>query len=485
MMDLTGKKILVVGLQRSGIGASLILNRLGARVIATDTRSEEDLKTLFNSTDLMVRAEELFGSRDITIKAGGHDEKDFLGSDLIIISPGVKTDMPLLKEARSKGIEVIGELELAYRLIRAGLTPVNRDIPFYAVTGTNGKSTVTTLLGESLRDIGMRVFICGNIGKAITLEILRLMEAKAESPQAFVVEVSSFQLETIKDFRPSGATILNITPDHLDRYTSMDEYIDAKASMGINMKDNDFIVLNHDDANVMSIRKRFKAFTYYFSRRSAVQGVYCKDGIIFINIQSGHFTVLEVDKLKIKGVHNIENSMAALLMAYLIAGRSDPMGGVLESIRKTLMEFKGLEHRMEFVAEIDGVSFINDSKGTNVGALMKSLEGIERVILIAGGRDKKGDFSVLRPLVSERVKALVLIGEAREKIQRALGDLVMTVNASDMREAIYKAREIARPGDTVLLSPGCASFDMFRDFEERGRVFKDIVMGLKNGSRKD
>lgn len=475
MDNLTGRKVLVVGLQRSGIGASLLLRRLGAMIRATDVKSFKDLEAL-HGKEIM----ELLKSQGIEIKAGGHDERDFLESELIVISPGVNTDMPLLVRARRQGIDVIGELELAYQVIRKGLTPVPYNTPFYAVTGTNGKSTVTTLLYLMLKEAGINARICGNIGKAITMDIIEIMDGRVEIPEAFVVEVSSFQLETIKGFRPAIATILNITPDHLDRYRSLDEYRNAKALIGANMTDEDRLVLNSDDEEISKVITQFRSERYYFTRKvpsQHFQGAWVEDGVIWINIDKP-FELLPINELKLRGVHNIENVMASSIMAML--GGADT-----ESIKKVLTDFGGLEHRTEFVEEIDGVVYINDSKGTNVGALMKSLEGFQNIILIAGGRDKKGDFSVLRPLVKERVKALVLIGEAGQKIRNALGDLTETIFASDMRDAVNKARFYARRGDTVLLSPGCASFDMFRDFEERGRVFKEIVREMKDGSRQN
>lgn len=470
-MNIKNKKILVVGLQRSGIGAALLLKRLGAGVTATDIKPLEELK--INQEELILR---LFNEK-IEIKAGGHDERDFLSADLIVISPGVRTDMPLLEKARQRGTEVIGELELAYRVVRAGLTPVKRDIPFYAITGTNGKSTVTTLLGLMLNEQGIKASVSGNIGKALAMDIFEIIDGMKPIPDAFVVEVSSFQLETIKDFRPSIATILNITPDHLDRYSSMVQYREAKARIGLNMKEGDFLVLNGDDTELMGLSDRFSSEVVYFSRRGPVRGAYVEDGGIRLRFKDKDL-MISLQGMRIKGVHNIENAMAASLMAFIA-------GADREAIERILTEFRGLEHRTEFVEEIDGVNYINDSKGTNIGALMKSIEGFYNVILIAGGRDKKGDFTVLRPLIKERVKTLILLGEARDKIMKSLGDLVPTLIASDMRDAVYKARLTASPGDTVLLSPGCASFDMFRDFEDRGRVFKNIVRELKGGIRQD
>jgi UDP-N-acetylmuramoylalanine--D-glutamate ligase len=299
-----------------------------------------------------------------------------------------------------------------------------------------------------------------------------------------VAEVSSFQLESIERLKPKGAAILNITPDHLDRYRSSEEYGEAKARVFLNQDRDDFLVLNADDEETMRLyhaKSDMKKVTfpevYFFSRKKQVRGVYCDHEKIFCNLpEKGrgalHAELIGTGDVRIKGVHNLENAMAASAMA-LLAG-SDP-GPLAEVLR----EFPGLEHRMEFVRELDGVQYINDSKGTNVGAVARSIEGFkEPIVLIAGGRDKAGDFAQLRSLVKERVKTLVLIGEASGKMKTALGDLTKTVFASDLKEAVILARDSARRGDVVLLSPACASFDMFRDFEHRGKEFKSIVMGL-------
>ena len=297
-----------------------------------------------------------------------------------------------------------------------------------------------------------------------------------------VVEVSSFQLESIESFRPRIASILNITPDHLDRYHSMEEYRDAKAAIYRNQQDSDFLVLNADDPEVLDLyAKHFRPGmpdrpkVYFFSRNREVEGLYYKDGKVCCNMPeiSCDTCLINADEIRIRGVHNLENAMAASAMA-LLAGC--PPGAVSESMR----EFRGLEHRLELVRELDGVKYINDSKGTNVGAVVKSVESFpEPLILIAGGRDKAGDFSVLRELVSQKVRAVILIGEASGKIKDALGDVTDTLLAKDLAEAVTMSRQLAKKGDVVLLSPACASFDMFRDYEDRGRQFKKLVMELK------
>jgi UDP-N-acetylmuramoylalanine--D-glutamate ligase len=347
-----------------------------------------------------------------------------------------------------------------------------------------------------LREAGFKTLLGGNIGNALSEEIQKAIaegrpKAEVEGKENLnlnladfvVVEVSSFQLETIDEFRPMGATILNITPDHLDRYHSMAEYGDAKAAIFRNQDEDDFLVLNADDPQIQKVAseklkvKSEKPRIFYFSSRDRVKGIYLKDGRLYYHFPdltpgAKPSALIDTDEIRIKGVHNLENAMASAAMALLAGCPPD-------AVTAALREFPGLAHRLEFVRELDGVRYINDSKGTNVGAVMKSLEGFTSpVVLIAGGRDKAGDFTQLRPLIKGRVKALVLIGEAAEKIKGALGDLTETVLAADMRDAVNRARGMTSGGDAVLLSPACASFDMFRDFEDRGEQFKKIVRGL-------
>ncbi|MBI5026916.1 MAG: UDP-N-acetylmuramoyl-L-alanine--D-glutamate ligase, partial [Nitrospirae bacterium] len=298
-----------------------------------------------------------------------------------------------------------------------------------------------------------------------------------------VAEVSSFQLETIAKFKPRVAAILNITPDHLDRYEDMNAYINAKARIFENQGPEDYLILNADDPETMKVKsEKLKVRSerpkiYYFSRKREVEGVYLKDGMICCNfidssLVTRHSSLIAASEIKIKGVHNLENAMAASAIALV-------SGCPAQAVRDVLVDFPGLEHRLEFVEEIDGVSFINDSKGTNVGAVVKSLESFQGIILIMGGRDKASDFSILKDMVRQRVKTLILLGEAKEKIAKALGSFTETVFVRDMREAVEISAAKARRGDVVMLSPGCASFDMFRDFEDRGRKFKEAVRELK------
>jgi UDP-N-acetylmuramoylalanine--D-glutamate ligase len=488
-----GKKVTVFGLARSGVGAANLLSFLGSDVTVTDRKP---------ATDLAEYAGRL--SPEIKQCLGAYPEV-LNGTDLVVVSPGVPLTIEPLIKARKEGIKIIAELELAYQVINSRFTAQGSgSLPgFLAVTGTNGKSTSTTLLDHILRKAGRKTIFGGNIGNALTEEILKRVKshnrgAATGKESAFsersgiarvaidadfvVAEISSFQLESIDKFKPMGAAILNITPDHMDRYHSMSDYIDAKCRIFENQGRDDFLVLNADDPATAEIAKRIgmqggkgreMPRIYYFSRKHKVKGAFLREGAISFNLPGVPDSfMLQPQSFKIKGVHNLENAMASAAMA-LLAGCPPT------SVQQALLDFPGLEHRMEFVRELDGVKYINDSKGTNVGAVMKSLEGVtEQVVLIAGGRDKAGDFQPLRSFMKDKVKALVLIGEAAGKMRDALGDLTETTLASDLNEALIMARKRAVRGDVVLLSPACASFDMFTDFEDRGRRFKAIVEGL-------
>ena len=448
-LNLKNKNVLVVGLARSGVSALRLLLKEGAKVTVTDTAGKDKL------VDAVSRLKGL----SISYELGGHNLETFLKSDLIIISPGVPYKSEYLLKAREKGIPVISEIELAYNLLKP---------PIIGITGTNGKSTVTTLTGELIKACKRNVFVGGNLGTALTDAVL-----SDKKWDAAVAEISSFQLETIRDFRPKTAVLLNITPDHLDRYDSMDEYVWAKARIFENQDKSDFAVLNADDAYTSDIIKNIKSDIILFSRLKSIdRGVYIKGNDIVSNISGKDEIVIKTDELGIKGVHNIENAMASIAAAQL-------SGCPVEFMRPALKRFAGLEHRLELVKTINGVKYINDSKGTNVGAVVKSLEGFsEPVILIAGGLDKGGDFTPLRGLVKEKVKCLILIGKAKDKIADAVGGLTDTIFASSLEDAVNIASHKADKGDVVLLSPACASFDMFKNYEERGRVFKEAVSRL-------
>lgn len=443
-IDFRGKKITVVGLARSGVAAARALDALGAMVTVTDKKPADRLGPQLAA----------LGGTRIKAEAGGHPERIFMEADLIVQSPGVPR-IPQILKARRHGVKVISELELAYLL---------SDSPFIGITGTNGKSTVTTLVGLMLKKAGRKTLVAGNIGNALTEDppLLR-------GQDWIVAEISSFQLEDIETFRPAAATILNVTQDHLDRYSSMEEYRDAKARIFENQTRDDFLVLNFDDPIVKSLAKTAAATVIPFSRLLRLNpGVCLLDGYIAYNNKK----ICRPEEIRIKGVHNLENAMAA-------AALSLAAGADAGSVASVLREFSGLEHRLEFVRERNGVTYINDSKGTNVGAVQKSLEGFTQpVILIAGGLDKGSDFRPLYNLIEERVKLLILIGKAADKMAKALGRATETVFAKTLRDAVTLGAERAKAGDVVLLSPSCASFDMFRDFEDRGRQFKEEVMRL-------
>jgi len=474
LRNIKDKHVTVVGLARSGTGAANLLSELGAIVTVTDIKTEDQLKDFIPGLKPSVR-----------LALGSHPKDIFTKADVLIISPGVPLDIPPIAMAAKRGVPIIGELELAYQVIRSQKTEYRKQIEFLAVTGTNGKSTTTALLDFMMKKGGYKTILGGNIGNALTEEIYKQRaKSKEQNVDYIVAEASSFQLESIKDFRPKGAAIVNITPDHLDRYHSLEEYRNAKAKICENQGTGDFLVLNHDDPETMKVKseklkvKSVKPKIFFFSRKEEVNGIYLKNEVVYCSFQdptpdTRHPALIKADEIKIKGVHNLENAMAASAMA-LLAGC--PMEAVIDSLK----EFHGLEHRLEFVRELHGVSYFNDSKGTNVGAVMKSLESFSGpIILIAGGRDKAGDFSLMRQLVSERVKAIVLMGEASEKIGKAVGDLTETVQAKDLKEAVAVSRKLSAEGDVVLLSPACASFDMFRDFEDRGRQFKKIIMEMQ------
>ncbi len=476
MIDFRGKRVTVVGLARSGAGAATLLHGLGADVTVTDRKGPEELGDVLGRLPRGIRRE-----------MGGHPPALFETADLIVVSPGVPLTIAPLQKAADKGIPIIGELELAYRV----MTDRDAGMEFLAVTGTNGKSTTTMLLYEMVKESGFPALLGGNIGTALTDEMIRTGAEKAgkerQGRSAVVVELSSFQLETIQTFRPRGAALLNVTPDHMDRYPSLSAYTDAKCRVFLNQRGDDFAVLNADDAVTPDVLSRMDRAglgaqkgpeRYFFSRKGAVKGAFYEDGIIRFDLplrcaaQLPSGFTLDPTTFVIKGVHNIENAMAASLTALLF-------GCSGKAVTDVLQRFPGLEHRLEFVREVGGVTYINDSKGTNVGAVVKSLESFDRpVILIAGGRDKDGDFPVLGPLVKERVKALILIGEAAGKIEKAVGDDTATHREGTLVSAVRKARDLAVSGDVVLLSPACASFDMFRDFEDRGRQFKEAVLAL-------
>ncbi len=470
------KNVLVLGLARSGAGAANLLAVLGASVTVADNKSPEELAGFIK---LLLPG--------VGISYGPFIEHLFRDSDFIVVSPGVPLSIPLLKEAVRAGKRVIGETELAYNVIKF----VVPTCVFHGVTGTNGKSTTVTLLYEMLKKSGKDALLSGNIGNPLSVDALRLVSENRirgmESPNPIikensniVMELSSFQLESIRRFRPKVSAILNISPDHLDRYDSLSDYCMAKQRVFLNQEKSDFLVINADDPNMAGIHERLAdkgPDIYQFSTKQKVKGAFFRDEKIVLKIPETAESVLNPKEFLIRGIHNMENAMAASLMAVL-------SGCAIDGIASGLRDFPGLEHRLEFVDKIDGVEYINDSKGTNTGAVVKSLESFDSpVILIAGGKDKGCDFSALRGVIRDKVKALVLIGEASEKIQDAAGDCTNVFMEAGLKEATTRSKTLAKGGDVVLLSPACASFDMFGNFEERGLAFKRAVGELRrNGS---
>ena len=449
MLDLTGKRVVVVGLARSGEAACRLLLKRGASVIGTDQRGERELDADLHGLE-----------RDgVILELGGHHPDAVLSADLIVVSPGVDLREPLFERVRAAGIPLIGEVELAYRCSEA---------TFFGITGTNGKSTTTTLLGAILKEAGLPSRVAGNIGTP-------LCQVAPSLPVGTIVvtELSSFQLETIERFRPHVGLLLNLAPDHLDRYNRVEDYYRAKARLFENQAPSDFAIVNADDPLVLDAAQKALAKRVAFSRRQRLaEGAYLDADQIIIALSGTRETICGWNEVKIQGVHNLENALAASLAAALI-------GASTKAIRRALVRFEGLEHRLEFIAEIGGVRYFNDSKGTNVGAVARSLESFTvPLVLIAGGKDKMSDFTPLASLVRERVKRLVLIGQAAGKLRAQLGGTCPMEEAVSLEEAVQRAAAAASPGEVVLLSPACASFDMFTDFEERGRVFKEAVRGL-------
>jgi UDP-N-acetylmuramoylalanine--D-glutamate ligase len=444
-MVLRGKKILVIGLARTGGECARFLAQQGGKVVVSDLRPEKDLKP----------AMEALAGLPISYRLGGEDKSWLAGVDYVIPSPGVAMENPLLREAVALHIPVLSEIELASRFFRA---------PLIAITGTNGKSTTTTLVGEIMKASDRRIFLGGNLGAPF-------IGAVSNDWDWGVVEISSFQLEWVERFRPRIAALLNISEDHLDRYATFADYCRAKERIFEAQAADDFAVLNRDDPRVWEIRGRIKSRVVSFGFSEVRDGVFtAANEIIWRNgAEEERFSVRDV---KLQGVHNMENMMAATAMAKC-AGMSHAV------IQKTLADFPGLEHRLEFVRQKDGVRYYNDSKGTNVGAVVKSLASFnEPVILLAGGVDKGGDYAPLEEGVKQKVRRLVLFGAAKQIIARSLGQLTDTVVVEDMPAAVSDAAAHARVGDVVLLSPACSSFDQFANYAERGKVFKRLVQEL-------
>jgi UDP-N-acetylmuramoylalanine--D-glutamate ligase len=433
--DLQGRKILVAGLAKSGTAAIAVLRRQGADVVATDSRPAEEIG-------------------DVGVPVLPQTDQTFTSADLIVLSPGVPVDIPPLAAAAARGVPVIGEVELAGYFLRG---------PVIGITGSNGKTTTTAMTGHILNSAGVRCQVGGNIGTPPTA----MIDSSADD-QWNVLELSSFQLETIHEFQAKVAVGLNVTPDHLDRHGTLTRYADAKARLFECQNDDGYAVLNADDETTVSWSRRTRATVHWFSRRRVARpGVWVEDDILMTD--AGR--ILRVADIPLRGVHNVENTMAAACAA-LLAGAS------LDGIGAGIVSFPGVEHRIEFVRERNGVVFYNDSKATNVDATEKAIDAFPgNLWIILGGKDKNSDYTVLREKLAAKAKGVLLIGAAAEKIATQLSALPL-VSCGTMDRAVEYAARNATGGDVVLLAPACASFDQFQSYEHRGRVFKELVRSL-------
>ncbi len=447
-MELKGKKVLVVGLGKSGLAAALFLRRRGAQVTVSDIRSAEAL-----ANDIPSLLEE-----GINVEAGGHGLLTFRRQDLIVVSPGVPLDTPELTQVRSFGLPVIGELELAARFLK-GKT--------LAITGSNGKTTTTSLVGEILKAAGLSTLVGGNIG----VPVVALIDESTDETWS-VLEVSSFQLETTEQFHPAIAVILNITPDHLDRHGTFENYALAKERIFAAQKPEDFLVLNADNARAAAAASRTSARVYWFSLEIPVrQGAWVEEGqIMYRASKDAHpETIMPLTGIPLKGEHNVENVLAAVCASRL-AGASPQI------IRHAVEKFRAVEHRLEYVATVNGVEFYNDSKATNVDATAKAVASFSGGIhLILGGKDKNSDYTQLADLLHSRVRAVYTIGAAAAKIESHLRGVVSIHSCETLDRAVATAAAAAHPGEVVLLAPACSSFDQFENYEHRGRIFKELV----------
>ena len=473
-MELKNKRVLVVGLGKSGLAAARFLKKRGARVTVSDARPATLIAELPTLLD-----------EGFMVEAGSHGLLTFRRQDLIVVSPGVPSNVPELMQVRAMGMHIIGELELGAQFLQGEVV---------AITGSNGKTTTTTLVGEILKAAGRTTLVGGNIGRPVTelaeesLEIRRrdgleagpsplAQDDNSKSAEAIwsVLEVSSFQLETVETFKPRIAMVLNITPDHLDRHGSFENYAAAKARITEFQTADDFLVLNAEDVKTQMVAAKTKAQIYWFSaQRRIKQGAFVHGESIFFIAKEGAKAepVMPVAEIPLAGAHNVENVLAAVCAARLAGVES----GV---IRAAVAAFKAVEHRLEFVREVEGVRYYNDSKATNVDATVKAVEAFEGgVWLILGGKDKNSDYATMSALLRERVKGVLTIGSSAEKIERQLAGVVKIERADTLERAVALAHEAADAGDVVLLAPACASFDQFENYEHRGRVFKELVQTL-------
>lgn len=452
-MDLNNKTVLLVGLARTGVSTIKKLDKLGAKIIVNDIKSKDQLKDIIKQIENLDSVEYILG----------HHLEDISNIDLTIVSPGVPLDLPFIKKLQSENINIIGEVELAYKL--------SKNPTFVGITGTNGKTTTTSLVGEIFKKASKDSYIVGNIGNPV-IDTVDLTDENS----FLITELSSFQLESIEDFKPRVSTIINITEDHLNRHHTMENYINAKANIFKNQDANDFCILNYDDEIVRELGNKTNAKVLYFSQKEKVsQGAYLDDNNnIVIKVNDKEIKLLNKDELSLPGNHNLENCMAAILMSYVL-------GIDLEIIKDTLKTFKSVEHRLEFVTDKDGIMFVNDSKGTNPDSTIKAITSYDKpIVLIAGGKDKQSDFTEMISYATKNVKALVLLGETADKIEQTakLQGMNNIFRVSNMKEAVKTAYKLAQSGDVVLLSPACASWDMYPNFEARGLDFKENIYNL-------
>jgi UDP-N-acetylmuramoylalanine--D-glutamate ligase len=448
-IELEGKRVLVVGLARTGLAAALFCAARGARVTATESLPEERV----------AEAAAKLRAAGVALELGGHLMETFLNKELIIQSPGVPAELAPLVAARERGIPVWSEIELAWRFLRGRLV---------AVTGSNGKTTTTALIGHICEAAGLPTIVAGNIGTPLVSRV----ETSSDSTVT-VIEVSSFQLETIAAFRPDVAVWLNLTPDHLDRHASFHVYGQAKARIFENQTEEDAAVLNADDPETPGYAPA-RPRVAWFSRRQAVErGAYLRGEQVVFREAGRETVLLAREDIGLRGEHNVENVLAAAAAAFLV-------GVAPAAIARGVRTFAGVEHRLEFVAEVGGVQFFNDSKATNVDATLKAVDAFAgNLFIILGGKDKGSDYTLLREPLRRRGKLALLIGAAAEKIAAQLGDALPIERAGTMETAVRLAAERAMPGDTILLAPACASFDQFENYEHRGRVFKQLVRALE------
>ena len=453
MMELKGKKVLVVGMGKSGLAAALFLRRQGAQVTVSDVRSAESL-----AREIPALLEE-----GVMVETGGHGVLTFRRQDLIVVSPGVPLETPELAQAINFGRPVIGELELAARFLKGSVL---------AITGSNGKTTTTALAGAILAEAGIPVLVGGNIG----VPVVGLIDESRDDGWA-VLEVSSFQLESTVEFHPRISVILNITPDHLDRHGSFENYARAKERIFAAQNAGDWLVLNADNTRTAEAAHRSPAPVYWFSTGRAVdRGAWVEDGHVVYRAGKGGAveSILPLDKIPLKGGHNVENVVAAVCATRLAGAPADAAARAIE-------KFHAVEHRLEYVATANGVEYYDDSKATNVDATAKAVAAFPSGIhLILGGKDKGSDYTILSPLLRERVRAVYTIGAAAAKIESHLRGVVPIQSCLTLDKAVRAAAEAARPGEVVLLAPSCSSFDQFESYEHRGRVFKELVGELRD-----